>query len=178
MWINADVPEAQAASLRAGSAIEASVPAYPDEIFKGRVQALLPDVNTATRTLKARIEVANPQQRLTPGMFAKVAISSLAAPDVLMVPTEAVIETGKRRVVIIADKATDGRQQFIPTDVVIGMEANGMTEIKRGLKLGLKIVLSGQFLIDSEASLKSTISRMSDAPVPATDSGQKTEATK
>ena len=178
VWINADVPEAQAASLRAGSAIEASVPAYPDEIFKGRVQALLPDVNTATRTLKARIEVANPQQRLTPGMFAKVAISSLAAPDVLMVPTEAVIETGKRRVVIIADKATDGRQQFIPTDVVIGMEANGMTEIKRGLKLGLKIVLSGQFLIDSEASLKSTISRMSDAPVPATDSGQKTEATK
>jgi membrane fusion protein, copper/silver efflux system len=178
VWINADVPETQAAELKLGSAIEATVPAYPGEVFKGRVQALLPDVNAITRTLKARIEVANPQQRLTPGMFATIAISSSVASDMLLVPTEAVIETGKRRVVIIADQAQDGKQQFIPADVVIGMEANGMTEIKRGLKPGMKIVLSGQFLIDSEASLKGTISRMSDAPVAADDGEKKAEAKK
>ncbi len=170
VWINADVPESQAAGLRTGTPIEATVPAYPGEIFKGRVQAVLPDVNAVTRTLKARIEVANPQQRLTPGMFAAINVSPTlaAAQKVLLVPTEAVIQTGKRSVIILADQGTDGKQQFMPTDVEIGVETNGMTEIKRGLVTeiseGMKVVLSGQFLIDSEASLKSTITRMSDAP--------------
>ncbi len=170
VWINADVPESQAAGLRPGSPIEASVPAYPGEIFKGRVQAVLPDVNAVTRTLKARIEVANPQQRLTPGMFAAINVSPTlaAAQKVLLVPTEAVIQTGKRSVIILADQGADGKQQFMPTDVEIGVETNGMTEIKRGLVTeiseGMKVVLSGQFLIDSEASLKSTTTRMSDVP--------------
>ncbi len=174
VWINAEVPETQAAGLKPGSAIEASVPAYPGEIFKGRVQALLPDVNATTRTLKARIEVANPQQRLTPGMFAAITVSpsQSVAQKVLLVPTEAVIQTGKRNVIILADQGADGKQQFMPTNVEIGLETNGMTEIKRGLTTeiaeGMKVVLSGQFLIDSEASLKSTATRMSDvAPTSA-----------
>ena len=164
VWINADVPETQVSWLAPGSAIEASVPAYPDEGFKGRVTALLPDVNTGTRTLKARIEVANANGRLVPGMFATITVASPAGQDVLLVPTEAVIQTGKRSVVIVADSGQDGKQQFAPTDVEIGSEANGMTEIKSGVSKGMKVVLSGQFLIDSEASLKSTGTRMSDAP--------------
>ena len=175
VWINADVPETQVAWLKPGSAIVASVPAYPDESFKGRVTALLPDVNTGTRTLKARIEVANTGGRLAPGMFATITVNALAQQDVLLVPTEAVIQTGKRSVVIIADSGQDGKQQFAPTDVEIGSEANGMTEIKSGLQKGMKVVLSGQFLIDSEASLKSTGTRMSDAPAraPTTDGMKK-----
>ncbi|MBL8522587.1 MAG: efflux RND transporter periplasmic adaptor subunit, partial [Betaproteobacteria bacterium] len=142
VWINADVPETQAAWLKPGSTIEATVPAYPGEVFKGRVAALLPDVNASTRTLRARIEVANPSGRLAPGMFATVAVAALPKQEVLLVPSEAVIQTGKRSVVIAADSGVDGKQQFAPVDVEIGSEANGMTEIKTGLQKGMKVVLS------------------------------------
>jgi len=169
VWVNADVPETQVAWLKPGSTVEASVPAYPGEVFKGRVTALLPEVNATTRTLKARIEVANPQSRLVPGMFASIAVAASSKQEVLLVPSEAVIQTGKRSVVIAADSGQDGKQQFAPIDVEVGAEANGMTEIKSGLQKGMKVVLSGQFLIDSEASLKSSVTRMSDAPAMAGD---------
>lgn len=161
VWINADVPEAQVAWLKPGSPVEASVPAYPGELFKGRVTALLPDVNAGTRTLKARIEVANPKARLAPGMFATVSVASAPKQEVLLVPSEAVIQTGVRTVVLVADPGSDGKPQFTPVDVEIGAEANEMTEIKRGLTKGLRVVLSGQFLLDSEASLKASGTRMS-----------------
>jgi len=171
VWVNADVPEAQVAWLKPASAIEASVPAYPGVVFKGRISALLPDVNASTRTLKARIEIVNPNGRLVPGMYATVTVIDAARQAVLLVPTEAVIQTGKRAVVIVADTAQDGKQQFLPTDVETGAEINGMTEIRSGVLSGMKVVLSGQFLIDSEASLKSTTTRMSDVPaVPAMSS--------
>jgi len=166
VWVQADIPETQAAWLTPGSAVEASVPAYPGEVFKGRVLALLPEVNAGTRTLKGRIEVANPRHRLAPGMFATVAVATAAKKAVLQVPSEAVIQTGKRSVVIVAADSADGRQQFAPTDVETGAEVNGMTEIRSGLEKGMKVVLSGQFLIDSEASLKTTSTRMSEAPAP------------
>ena len=162
VWVQADIPETQAAWLMPGSAVEASVPAYPGEVFKGRVVALLPEVNAVTRTLKGRIELANPRHRLAPGMFATVAVATQAKKDVLQVPSEAVIQTGKRSVVIVANVGQDGKQQFAPTDVEPGAEVNGMTEIRSGLSKGMKVVLSGQFLIDSEASLKTTGTRMSD----------------
>ena len=163
VWINADVPETQVAWLKPGSTVEASVPAYPGDVFKGRVTALLPEVNAGTRTLKARIEVANPQGRLAPGMFATIDVTAAPRQEVLLVPSEAVIQTGKRTVVLVADTASDGKQQFAPVDVEIGAEANGMTEIKSGLAKGTKVVLSGQFLLDSEASLKATGTRMGDS---------------
>ena len=169
VWVHADVPETQVAWLTPASNVEASVPAYPGEVFKGRVTALLPEVNATTRTLKARIEVANPQGRLVPGMFATISVAASPKQEVLLVPSEAVIQTGKRSVVIAADSGQDGKQQFAPIDVETGAEANGMTEIRSGLQKGMKVVLSGQFLIDSEASLKSSGTRMSDAPAMAGD---------
>ena len=166
VWINADVPETQVAWLKPGSSVEATVPAYPGEIFKGRVTALLPEVNAGTRTLKARVEVANPNARLSPGMFATIDVSTSPKQEVLLVPSEAVIQTGTRTVVVVANPGSDGKPQFKPVDVEIGAEANEMTEIRKGLTKGLSVVLSGQFLIDSEASLKATGTRMSgDAPV-------------
>ena len=163
VWANIDIPETQVAWLKPGSAIEASVPAYPGDVFKGRVVALLPDVNASTRTLKGRVELANPQGRLSPGMFVTVHVASANSRNVLQVPSEAVIQTGKRTVVILAIKGEDGKQQFTPTDIETAVEANGMTEILRGLSKGQTVVLSGQFLIDSEASLKTTGARMADA---------------
>jgi len=165
IWINADVPERFAAQLRPGNAVEARVAALPGSVFKGRISAILPEVNPATRTIKARVELANPNGQLVPGMFASVNFSPAARRDVLLVPTEAVIQTGKRSVVLVAQG--DGR--FAPVDVDVGLDSNGRTEIRSGLHAGQKVVVSGQFLIDSEANLRASINRMgaSDAAAPA-----------
>lgn len=163
VWVNAEVPESVAAHLRPGSAVAARATAVPDTIFKGKIGAILPEVNPATRTIKARIELANPSGRLVPGMFARVDFSPATRADVLLVPTEAVIQTGKRTVVVVVQG--DGR--FAPVDVEVGLEANGQSEIRKGLSAGQKVVVSGQFLIDSEASLRATETRMSEMPATA-----------
>jgi Cu(I)/Ag(I) efflux system membrane fusion protein len=164
VWVNAEVPESQAAAIKPGNAVEARVAAYPGEKFKGRIAALLPEVSQATRTIKARIELGNPGARLKPGMFATIDFAPQDKREVLMVPTEAVIRTGERTVIVVADTAQDGKQAFKPLAVEAGDEAGGMTEIRQGLEPGMKVVVSGQFLIDSEASLKSTATRMAEAP--------------
>jgi Cu(I)/Ag(I) efflux system membrane fusion protein len=158
VWALAEVPESQAALLRPGTPVEARTPALPASVFKGTVQAMLPEVNAATRTLKARIELANPGGKLAPGMFVSV---NLNAPDAhgLRVPTEAIIQTGKRSVVMLAL----GEGKFRAVEVEPGLEAGGQTEIRRGLEAGQKVVLSGQFLLDSEASLKTTATHMEEA---------------
>lgn len=160
VWLNAEVPEARAGWLAPGNAVEAHTAAYPGQTFVGTVGALLPEVDLATRTVKARIELANPQQRLRPGMFVTVKIVSANAEEVLLVPTEAVIQTGKRTLVIVAE----GSGTFAPVDVETGVESGGQSEIRKGLTAGQDVVISGQFLIDSEASLKATVTRMSEAP--------------
>jgi len=159
VWANAEVPESQAGLLRPGATVEARSPALPGTVFKGTVQALLPDINQNTRTRKARVELANPGALLAPGMFVSVALSARAEPG-LMVPTEAIIQTGKRTVVMLAEASG----KFRPVDVDIGIESGGQTEIKRGLELGQKVVVSGQFLVDSEASLRATTTRMAEMP--------------
>ena len=164
VWVNAEVRESQASEVRPGNLVEARTPALPGTVFKGRVGAILPEVNPVTRTFKARVELANPGGRLVPGMFATVNFTPAVRKEVLLVPTEAVIQTGKRSVVIVAQ----GDGKFAPVDVETGIEANGRTEIRRGLEGGQKVVVSGQFLLDSEASLKSTETRMGDAPAPET----------
>jgi Cu(I)/Ag(I) efflux system membrane fusion protein len=162
VWANADVPESQAALLRPGAAVEGRSAALPNAIFKGTVQAILPAVDAATRTLKARVELANPGAQLVPGMFVTVALSTRAQ-EGLTVPTEAVIQTGQRSVVMLAE----ANGTYRPVDVDIGIESNGQTEIKRGLALGQKVIVSGQFLVDSEASLKGIGTRSMDAVAKA-----------
>jgi Cu(I)/Ag(I) efflux system membrane fusion protein len=162
VWVNAEVREAQASEVRPGNLVEARTSALPGATFKGRVNAILPEVNPVTRTLKARVELANPNGKLVPGMFATVNFAPAARKEALLVPTEAVIRTGNRSVVIVAQ----GDGKFAPVDVEIGMESEGRTEIRKGLEAGQKIVVSGQFLIDSEANLRGTATRMSDAPAP------------
>ena len=162
VWANAEVPESQAALLRVGAKVQARSPAVPGTAFEGRVQALLPEVNTTTRTLKARLELANPGGRLVPGMFVQMQFMDTRAEKALLIPTEAVIQTGKRTVVMIAEET--GR--FRPVDVEIGIESDGKTEVKRGLKAGQRVVVSSQFLIDSEASLKGVEARLNIEPAP------------
>lgn len=154
IWLNAAVPEAIAGPLRPGQATTATLAAYPGETFTGRVSAILPDVQPDSRTLTVRIELPNRGGRLKPGMFATVSFGGSAQPA-LLVPSEALIRTGKRTLVMLA--LANGRYQ--PAEVQTGREAGGDTEILAGLAEGEKIVASGQFLIDSEASLSGVRAR-------------------
>ncbi|MBX3565885.1 MAG: efflux RND transporter periplasmic adaptor subunit [Sphingomonas sp.] len=148
VWLNAAVPEARAADVRIGQAASATLTSFPGETFAGRVIAILPTAQADSRTLTVRIELANRGGRLRPGMFASVALEG-DAKQVLLVPSEAVIRTGTRAIVMLA--AGDGR--YHPAEVRIGRDAGGQTEIIAGLAPGEKVVASGQFLLDSEASL-------------------------
>ena len=159
VWVNVDVPEASAAAIRPGAPISATVPAYPGEKFAGRIAAVLPEVTSATRTLRARAELANPGARLKPGMFATVAIAPRESRPAVLVPSEAVIVTGERKVVVV-DR---GEGRYEPVAVEIGREEGGRTEILKGIEAGARIVASGQFLIDSEASLRGAERRMGPA---------------
>jgi membrane fusion protein, copper/silver efflux system len=168
VWANAEVPESQAALLRPGAKVQARTPAVPGETFNGQVQAILPEVNAATRTLKARMELANPGSRLVPGMFVAMDFMDMRPRKSLLVPSEAVIQTGKRTVVMLAEEGG----HFRPVDVQAGIESGGQTEIKSGLQVGQKVVISSQFLIDSEASLRGLEARLNNAPPPAPAAAQ------
>ena len=158
VWINAELPEAEAARVRPGMAVDVRAASMPGTTWKGRVSAILPEVNVQTRTIKVRIEVANPGGKLVPGVFATIDLAPQSAPEAIAVPSEAVIATGKRTVVFVAEE--EGRFRAVPVET--GMEALGMTEIRKGLEPGQRVVVSGQFLVDSEASLKGTGTRMAE----------------
>jgi len=156
VWVNAQVPEAQVSMIPMGSTVAAHATAWPAMTFKGRVAALLPEVDPQTRTLTARIVIENPEFKLAPGMFVSLEFVGMPTEPQLAVPSEAVIATGERSAVIVAREGGG----FDVADVSVGVEAEGRTAILSGLQEGQSIVLSGQFLIDSEASLKSTVSRL------------------
>jgi Cu(I)/Ag(I) efflux system membrane fusion protein len=168
VWAEGQVPESQAALIEPGSRVSATSPALPGQTFEGRVQALLPEVDAATRTRKARMELANAGARLVPGMFVQMRLAPRTSRDTLLVPSDAVIHTGRRSVVMLAE--ADGR--FSPVQVSTGQESGGQTEVLQGLQAGQTVVLSGNFLIDSEASLRGLEARLnpaegSAAPAPA-----------
>jgi Cu(I)/Ag(I) efflux system membrane fusion protein len=148
VWLTAAVPEALAGQVRVGQTARADLTAFPGETFTGRVTAVLPTAQVDSRTLTIRVELANRGGRLKPGMFATVHLGGETRPA-LFVPSEAVIRTGKRAVVMLAG---DGGR-FQPVEVQLGREDGNRTEILAGLDEGQKVVASGQFLIDSEASL-------------------------
>lgn len=172
VWAEAQVPESQAAQLRVGARVKARSPALPGTEFAGRVQALLPVVDTGTRTLRVRMELGNPGGRLVPGMFVEMALSGQPQEKALLIPSEALIRTGRRTLVMVAE--ADG--SFRPAEVETGIEAGDKTEIRRGLRAGQKVVLSGQFLIDSEASLKGVETRLGPSASAAAAGTHRTSA--
>ena len=161
VWIIVEVPEAQAAILRIGLRAETSVQTLPGRIFEGRLDYVYPELNAQARTVKARITIANRGMALRPGMFVNVVLAS-AARKAFTVPTEAIIQTGTRSVVIVLDG-----ERFRAATVKTGAERDGRTEILSGLNQGERVVASGQFLIDSEASLKGTLDRLAAPGTPA-----------
>lgn len=159
VWIIAEVPEGQARAIAPGLPVKI-LPTGATEPFVGKVDTVLPDIDVATRTIKVRIVLPNKGRHLFPGMFVTVRFDSPDQKEVLVIPLEAVIRTGQRSIVMM----DAGKAGFVATDVKTGREAAGMVEILQGLQAGQKIVTSGQFLIDSEASWRGTAERMTATP--------------
>lgn len=158
VWIMVDVFEHQIAWVRPGLSAEVRVPAHPGRIWEGVVDYLYPDLDPKTRTLRVRLAFANPDLDLRPNMLADVVIYGGPKRDVLKIPREALIVTGTRETLVKA--LGDGR--FQPVDVVSGMRHGDAVEILSGLEEGDEVVVSGQFLIDSEASLQASFRRLAD----------------
>ena len=159
VWVTAEIAEAQAGWVAPGAAAEIDVPALPGHVLKGRVEYIYPQLDGTTRTLQVRMRLPNPGLKLKPGMYARVHILGAAAKEAVLVPSEAVISTGARSVAIVAE----GGGRFAAVEIRTGDEADGRTEVLEGLAAGQTVVVSGQFLIDSEASLRGTLQRLQGA---------------
>ena len=156
VWLAVAVPEAQAGAITEGQAVEARLPAFPGTLFTGTVSAILPETRADSRTLSVRVELPNPDGRLRPGLSAQVRLNHASAQPLLWVPSEALIRTGRRTLVMLAE---DGGH-YRPVEVQTGQENTARTVIVQGLQEGQKVVASAQFLLDSEASLKGVVPAM------------------
>jgi Cu(I)/Ag(I) efflux system membrane fusion protein len=163
VWITVEVPESLAAAVKSRGRAEARLGAMPGRVFEGTVDYVYPGLDTATRTVRARIVFANRDGALKPGMYANVALLAGSQQAALQVPVEAVIRTGKRTVVIVAE----GQGRFRPVEVTLGPEHEGTIVILSGLEEGAQVVTSGQFLLDSEASLRGLYQRIDPSPQPS-----------
>ncbi|MBW8755998.1 MAG: efflux RND transporter periplasmic adaptor subunit [Burkholderiales bacterium] len=158
VWAVAEVPEAQAVRLVRGQKVTAALQADPSQTFHGTLQEILPQVNPSTRTLQARFEVDNKDGRLIPGMLLRLQVAGATASR-LVVPSEAVIRTGTRAVTIV--RKDNGA--FEPREVKLGADLGDQLEVVEGLAAGDQVVASGQFLVDSEARLRSVLGSMAPA---------------
>ena len=156
LWLMADVYEQDLAWVDVGTPAVIELPYAPGQPRTGRVSYLYDRLDPQARTVQARIAVPNPGGRLKPGMYATVTLTGSESAPRPVVPEEAVIRTGEQEVVVLA--LGDGR--FRPVEVVAGPSSNGQVQILEGLEGGEEVVTSAQFLIDSEASLQSSISAM------------------
>ena len=149
VWVMADVFEYEAAGVRLGQAATLTLDALPGRTFHGRVSYIQPGMDAASRTLKVRIEFANPDGQLKPDQYGQVEIHTSGARR-LMAPESAVLDSGDRQVVYV----DLGNANLEPRPVRVGEHAGGRVEILDGLKAGERIVTSGNFLLDSESLLK------------------------
>lgn len=155
IWVEIEVFEYQVQHLRLGQTAHIELDAFPGQEWQGRLIYLDPTVDTKTRTLKADVEIANPDGRLRPGMYANVQIQAPTVSGVVIVPQEAVIHSGERNVVIVQTGQT-----FEARQVELGAQGGGDQEVRSGLRAGELVVTSSQFLIDSESNLKEAIGKM------------------
>lgn len=165
LWLEAAIPQAGTIGIAPGTPVEATVSAVPGRTFEGEVEILLPQIESGSRTQRARIVLRNEDGLLAPGMFAELSLQPESGEALPLVPSEALIATGEASRVIVVDD--DG--SFVPVPVRIGRSIGGRTEILEGLEGGEEVVVSGQFLIDSEASLSGALERLQPVSPTETD---------
>lgn len=157
VWVMVTLYEYQLPFVSDGQAASMSLPYVPGQTFEGRVAYVYPTLDERTREVQARLEFDNPGLLLKPGMFATVHIQSTLAEDRVLVPREAVIDTGERQVAFVSL----GEGRFEPRDVRIGAEGDsGRLSILEGLRPGERVVVSGQFLLDSESRIREALAKM------------------
>ncbi len=158
IWVLADVYEADIASVRIGQPTTMTIAAYPNEQFTGKVSFIYPTISEQTRTLKVRIEFANADFRLRPGMYAQIELAG-GADEVLAVSRDAVMDGGEIAYAFVIHNGT----HFEPRLIKIGRSTGDYVEVQGGLSEGETVVTSANFLIDSESRLKAAISGMGGA---------------
>ncbi len=158
VWLLAEVFERQSQWVEVGQMAEVSLSYIPGKTWQGKVEYIYPSLDPKTRTLKVRLRFDNPGEQLKPNMYANVKIFGGAKENTIVVPLEGLIRTGRNERVIIAL----GEGKFAARDVTAGIESGNYVEILQGVNDGDKIVTSGQFLIDSEASMRASLTRMSE----------------
>jgi membrane fusion protein, copper/silver efflux system len=156
LWLIVEIPESLALQVQPGMLVDATFAGDASQHFSGHIREILPGISPDSRTLQARLEIDNAGQRLTPGMLMRARVSGAKPVSRLLVPSEAVITTGKRSIVIVRNG--DGRLQ--PVQITVGNDSGDSTEVTSGLTEGQQVVASGQFLIDSEASLTSVLPKL------------------
>ncbi len=157
VWVDVDVYEYELPWVRRGMTAEMDLAYIPGRRFKGKVLYIYPYLDPKTRTAKLRLAFDNPDYRLKPGMYANVYLESVVAKAGLVIPQEAVIDSGERQVVFVAL----GQGKFQPRDVKLGLEVSDQEfQVLSGLKEGDEIVLSAQFMLDSESRLREAIQKM------------------
>lgn len=156
LWLNVEVFEEQLSWVREGSMADVTLSYFPGEHFTGRVRYIEPEVSEKTRTVSLMLEVPNRNRKLKSGMYATVVFRPPAAESTVAVPSQAVLRTGQRNVVIVAL----GEGRFAPREVTLGVSGEGYVQVLEGLSGDETIVISSQFLIDSESNLKAAIQRM------------------
>lgn len=152
VWVLADVYERELGRVRVGDAATVTAQAFPGRSWRGRVGFVAPVLDSKTRTAEVRIEVANEDSALRPEMFARVEIAT-APHEALLVPDDAVIDSGTRRVVYVTGEG----DALTPREIEVGLRANGQYEVRSGLREGERVVLGASFLLDSEARLRSAL---------------------
>lgn len=155
VWVNLDVRETDAALLRAGLGADVELASMPGRPFKGTVSYVYPTLNPQTRTVTARVSVANAGGQLRPGMFATVHLRSPTR-RALTIPTSALVRTGERTLVFV----DMGAGRFAPQVIEIGLSTSEYTEVLTGLEPGQRVVTSAQFLLDSESNLAEVMRSM------------------
>ncbi|WP_428553644.1 efflux RND transporter periplasmic adaptor subunit [Pseudomonas edaphica] len=158
VWLQVAVPEAQGSTLAVGQTVQSRFVGLPGKTVDGTISAILPATAMDSRTVQVRVELPNPDGNLRPGMTAQVRLAQTSGQAVLQVPSEALIRTGKRVLVMLAEEG--GR--YRPVEVEVGVENQDQTVILGGLQEGQQVVASGQFLLDSEASLSGITAPTSD----------------
>jgi Cu(I)/Ag(I) efflux system membrane fusion protein len=160
VWVYADIYESELPKVRTGQHAEVSLDALPGQHFDGIVTYIYPSVSEQSRTVRVRLEFSNPGLALRPGMYVNVTLLDSGSAPTLTVPVEAVLDSGVRKIVIVAL----GGGRFAPREIKVGTQAEGYFRVLHGLEQGERVVTSAQFLIDSESNLSEALSAMTLAP--------------
>lgn len=158
LWVIAEVPESQSGALVAGTPVEIRFPSLPGETVGGRLDYVYPELNMETRTVRARITLDAPPAAIRPNMLASVSLGGEAGAEVVNIPRSALIRSGREERVVVAL----GNGRFVARKVTAGLESGERIAIREGLQAGENVVVSGQFLLDSEANLRSGLDRLQD----------------